>query len=243
MIRHSNSLFISLVVHIAILIALLFLYINIVEKNRVLKEEHKICLKLCNIAEKKVVEPVLKKEIVQKKPPPKKKIEPLLKPKKPKPKIEKKEVKKKVEAKKKILIVKEEVIAKEVEVLKKKEPLHVEVAKVKEIVEIIEPQESIESKNVRLEKEYIDENIIKIRELIKDNLYYPRSARKRGVTGEVVVKFTISVDSEVHSIEVISSKSDILSRAAKKTIENLSSEFPKPDEELILHVPISYKLD
>ena len=112
-----------------------------------------------------------------------------------------------------------------------------------EVVEFVEPAETAEAKNVRLEKEYIDENIIKIRELIKDNLYYPRSARKRRVTGEVVVKFTISTDSEVHSIEIVSSKSDILSRAAKKTIENLSSEFPKPDEELILHVPISYKLD
>ncbi len=217
----------------------------------ILKEEHKLCLALCSIAEKKIV-PTPKKEIVPKKPPPKKKIiQKKPKPKliKPKPKIEKKVVKKRVEAKKKILVVKEKVIEEKIEVTEKKVPLPVSkpipveiVEKSQEALVVQTVVESTQEKNARLEKEYLDENIVKIRELIKDNLYYPRSARKRGVVGDVLVKFTISKNSEVHSITVLSSKSEILSRAAKKTIENLSSEFPTPNEELTLNVPISYRL-
>jgi protein TonB len=79
-------------------------------------------------------------------------------------------------------------------------------------------------------------------QLLQENLYYPRRARKRGIIGEVLVKFKLSMDAKVYSIEVLSSKSDILSRAAIKTIEDLSGKFPKPNKELTLNVPINYTL-
>jgi len=88
----------------------------------------------------------------------------------------------------------------------------------------------------------MDKHIKKIVELLSDNLYYPRSASKRGVVGEVVVKFTLLKNSTVNSIIIVSSKSDILSRAAIQTIEELSGKFPKPIENLTLHVPINYNL-
>ena len=84
--------------------------------------------------------------------------------------------------------------------------------------------------------------IAKIVKLLQDNLYYPRSARKRGAVGEVVVKFKLLKDATVEYVEIVSSKSAILSRAAKKTIMNLSGEFPKPKEELIIKIPINYSL-
>jgi protein TonB len=58
----------------------------------------------------------------------------------------------------------------------------------------------------------------------------------------VVVKFTLQKDAQVTDIKIISSQNDILSRGARKTLENLSGEFPRPEEALTLTVPISYSL-
>lgn len=96
---------------------------------------------------------------------------------------------------------------------------------------------------MRLEQEYMQEHLAKIRQLLQDNLYYPRRARKSGTVGEVIVRFVLSTNSTVHSIEIVSSKSEILSRAAIKTIEDLSGDFPKPPQEITLNVPINYSLD
>lgn len=91
-------------------------------------------------------------------------------------------------------------------------------------------------------KEYIDNHKNLIAQLLKENLYYPRSARKRGITGAVIVKFFLSKNSLVHSIQILSSKSDILSRGAIKTITNLSGKFPAPKDDITLIVPIKYSL-
>ena len=106
-----------------------------------------------------------------------------------------------------------------------------------------EPLESIQEKESRLAQEYMNENIKKISKLLSENLYYPRSARKRNIQGKVMVKFKLSRSAKAYDIEVTSSQSEILSRAAIRTIENLSEKFPSPQEELILHVPITYKLN
>lgn len=97
-------------------------------------------------------------------------------------------------------------------------------------------------KSLQSQQEYLNKHLKEITKLLSDNLYYPRSARKRGITDVVVVKFTLSRLGEVHSLQIIESKTKILSRAAEETINNLSGQFPKPDEILTLHVPIEYKL-
>lgn len=103
-------------------------------------------------------------------------------------------------------------------------------------------EENPHAKEVRIANEYIDEYLKQLVKLLEDNLYYPRSARKRGVEGSVVVKFVLSTDATARSIEVISSSSEILSRAAVQTIENLSGKFPKPKEDVVLNVPVKYDL-
>ena len=92
------------------------------------------------------------------------------------------------------------------------------------------------------QEEYMNENLEKIVVLLQENLYYPRRARKRALQGEVIVLFTLSKDAKVAKVDIISSPSEILSRGAIKTIENLSYKFPKPKEELELRVPITYSL-
>jgi protein TonB len=88
----------------------------------------------------------------------------------------------------------------------------------------------------------MEKNLEKIVALLKENLYYPRRARKRGVEGEVLVSFRLLKNAEVCDIKVLNSPSDILSRGAIRTLEELSSKFPKPEQELNLKVPIYYKL-
>jgi len=243
MIRHSSSLFLSFIVHSILLVLIFFAYKLLFSQTKEKLPEHRVCVELCHLEKAKPKVPPKKPEIKKQekpKPKPKPKVKPKLKPKKVEKKIVKKELPKKVEVKKKILIVKEKVAEVIIPKAPKKPPVKIEekVLLVEEVVEV----ETASQKSARLEKEYIDENILKIRELISDNLYYPRSARKRGIVGEVIVKFTLLKNAEVDEVSIVSSHSKILSRAAIRTIEELSKEFPKPRTILILHVPISYTL-
>ena len=243
MIRHSSSLLLSFIIHAILLVVVFFAYKLLFSQKKEELPEHRVCVDLCYLEQAK---PKPKPKPPEKKPEPKKqeplkpKPKPIQKPKKIEKKVLKKELPKKVVAKKEILIVKEEVV----EIIVAKPPKKVPL---KEEQQVVFEEEAIEvetttQKNLRLEKEYIDENVLKIRELISNNLYYPRSARKRGIVGEVIVEFRLLENSEVYEAIIISSHSEILSRAAIKTIEDLSGEFPKPKTKLTLHVPINYTL-
>ncbi|MFT5662621.1 MAG: protein TonB [Sulfurimonas sp.] len=242
MIRHSSSFIFSLILHVVALIAIFFVYKSIPKKEPT-QEKKKICIDLCNVSIKpipKVLLVVEKPKIIPKKIAPQI-IKPPIKKLKVKPVIKKK---KKVVVKKKLPVI-EPIPIKDIKI--KEEPKEIIEEKI-ELIEPIEattvqePLENLGQKQKRLEKEYISEHIKKISQLLSENLYYPRSARKRNIQGAVIVKFTLSTSAQVYNIEIISSKSEILSRAAIKTIEDLSGSFPHPPEELVLHVPITYKL-
>jgi len=240
MIRHSSSFFISLIIHTTIAVSLLFIWKNMPSFEK--EEEKKVLLKLCCIVEKKPEPKVVEKpkEIIKPIPPKPKPI-PKKPKKKPKSKVKKKTIPKKIIPKKNVPVIKEEIKPQEPIVIEE-EPKKVEI--VEQITEVIPEvvKESPLAKELRLEKDYLAEHIQEISRLLQENLYYPRSARKRGIVGEVIVKFKLSTDGVVYSIKVSKSNSDILSRAAVKTIEDLSGKFPKPSEELHLNVPINYKL-
>ncbi|MDA7818524.1 TonB family protein [Sulfurimonas sp.] len=226
MIRHSKSLLTSIVIHVAILLAILFTWNTYLSSENVScstdKECDRVSVTLCNVADAPKVKPKPKKikqekQIEQKTPKVEKTISKIIIPKKVVPIVENKEL-----------------VNKEVEEVVKKEPL-----RQKSVQEIANERKL---KQEVVVTEYIKINTQAIAMLLQDNLYYPRSARKRGITGKVLVKFTLGVDSKASNIHVISSNSDILSRAARKTIEDLSGEFPPPTEEITLHVPIGYAL-
>lgn len=235
MIRHTNSFIISLLLHTLLVATLFISYEYISPSFCEKKEEKKVCMNLSCMMKHEQVE----KKVIQK---PKPIVKKTIKKSKPK-KIEKKVVpaKKRVyvkEAPKEVVV--EEEIVELVEVVqtpaKEAEKSHVVVTPTKS--EIVMQ----ETKSVSSEQKYVDENLAKIAKLLQENLYYPRRARKRGVEGEVVVKFELRVNAEVSNIKIISSNSDVLSRGAIKTIEDLSFKFPKPKENLTLSVPIVYKL-
>ncbi len=237
MIRHSNSFFISLAIHIIIFMLLFYSWKQIASfKDEKIKEN--ISVKLCCVVEKKPEAKVVKKpKIVQKKEIkkviPKEKIVktvPLTIP------IVKEETKPQKE------IIEEKII--EPEIVEKSEETNVTQTDTQKVATQVQStqEESPHAKEVRIADEYVKEHMKQLVRLLQDNLYYPRSARKRGVEGSVIVKFILSPDATAYSIEVISSNSEILSRAAVQTIKNLSGKFPKPKEELVLNVPIKYDL-
>lgn len=222
--RHLSSLSLAIIVHVIIMALLFTSYYYIASSESEQKEEQCMCMKLANVQEpqemkkKKLVPKKLEKKVFKK--PKKKKIE--------KPQ----EIKKQ-----KTIEVKEEEIIEE-EVLEKTTEEVVEQVIEKVVEKAVTPSKIEKSP----EKKYIDENLDKIIQLLQENLYYPRSARKRGIVGEVIVQFTLLEDASVHDIIIVESEREILSRAAQRTIENLSGEFPKPKEKMILHIPIMYSL-
>jgi len=195
------------------------------------KIQENISVKLCCVVEKK---PEVK---VMQKPTP----------------LRKEEIKKVVpkEVVKKVIVIKKEVPQLVAPVVKEKVELVLEQKK-EEVQEAVKESQATEAesdqkeiphaKEVTIAQEYVNEHIKRLVRLLQENLYYPRSARKRGIEGSVTVRFVLKKDATVDSIEVLSSNSEILSRAAVQTIENLSGKFPRPKEELVLNVPIKYDL-
>ncbi len=91
-------------------------------------------------------------------------------------------------------------------------------------------------------KEYIDKNLAKIRELIQENIYYPRKARRRNIEGKVVLRFTITTAGTIQNVQVVSSAHNILTHAAKQVLIMIEDELPKPKEEIEITLPLTYTL-
>ncbi|MDQ1264178.1 MAG: periplasmic protein TonB [Campylobacterota bacterium] len=232
MIRHSSAFFISLIIHL-LLIAAIFYIFDVKKENDV-----KIAIKLCSLEEKQGAKEE-KKEQKQE----------VLKPKETKKEQIKNsdEIEKRNDIEDKEESVQQEYECKDIAVAKtehqKEEPQKPE-AKV-ENTKTTPP--SYNDVKKELPKENLQENYIKINKeeiaaLIQENLYYPIAARKKAIEGLVIVRFAIDKSGDVSAIEIIESKSEILSRAAVKTLQNLSNKFPKPSEKIYLTLPIEYRL-
>jgi protein TonB len=196
------------------------------------KTEEIVCMKLCNVVCEEKIEPKLVPEV------PHAKAEITPKAKEIQKKIVPREIKKIIHTIKTVPVVQE--IQKEATVDKNITIASLETADATSQQEIA--AESKETKSKITQEEYMDTHLQEIVRLLQENLYYPNSARKRGVVGDVLVQFSITMNAEVESLEVLSSKSELLSNAAMQTIQNLSGKFPKPKEKLILKLPIHYSL-
>jgi len=99
-------------------------------------------------------------------------------------------------------------------------------------------QETLPSEGER----YLEAHLAQIAALLREHLYYPKIARKRGITGEVVVSFDLLEDGSAVRIAVVSGNHSLLNQAAVETIARLSGQFPRPNVPLQLEVPIRYEL-
>ncbi|MFA6191368.1 MAG: TonB family protein [Sulfurimonas sp.] len=228
MIRHSSSFIISLILHTILFLLLLFSLKNIIYES---KKEEVVSIKLCNVVHEEKIEQNAIKEITSQ-----------IRAEEISKKIEKKVTPRVKEAPKRVETIKTVPVLQEMPKEIVQEQNTAKEAKFVKQIAVPSSELSHEQAAKKLEKDYLEEHLQKIVKLLQENLYYPRSARQRGVVGEVVVKFMIKENGEVERVDVLSSSSEILSNAAIKTIENLSGNFPKPKENLNLQLPINYSL-
>ena len=227
--NHSKYLLLSLVIHLGTLLGLFGLYTYFFSSIKPFVKEKKICVNLQHItpvtAIGKKTKPLKKnishpKKIKQVKNPHKKRV-------------------------KKLTVTKSKIIKKKIPIQKKiikKEPKVAQTLPIEEKKQTIITVPHIVQKKTSLKEIYLKNNLTQIAALIQENLYYPRRARKRGIEGDVTVHFVLHVDATVTQISTLSSTSGILTRAAIKTISELSGQFPKPPKTLTLNVPIRYTL-
>ena len=240
--KHSKSLLLSIIIH-SLLVASVFYAYSEVVTSKGEKKEKRVCIHLGCITQSANTEQKPKKIHKQEK-----KISTTTKTHLHKKRKKPKEIVKKV-PQKTIPIQKEKPIEQKQPKVVEEKVVQSKKCPEKKIAEIcpheVQHTQTPQQPNQQQEStqsQYMNQHLTRIVKLLQENLYYPRRARKRGIEGEVVVKFTLQTDAKVTDIKIISSQSDVLSRGAKKTLQNLSGEFPKPDEELTLTVPISYSL-
>lgn len=84
-----------------------------------------------------------------------------------------------------------------------------------------------------------------IRQKIRENLHYPRLAKRMHMEGEVQVAFVVLADGTIRRVEVGASRHAVLVRGAKQTMQHLHlPPIPKAlgEKELALSIPIAFKL-
>lgn len=95
----------------------------------------------------------------------------------------------------------------------------------------------------KIEENYEEENLGRIRTILAERLKYPKNALRLKQQGETTVTFTIETNREVSHISVTQSSGfELLDDAAKTLIESSASLFPKPAKAVRISVPIAYKL-
>lgn len=94
-----------------------------------------------------------------------------------------------------------------------------------------------------VQKEFLNAHLGEIREILAQNLKYPKMAQKLRMQGEVRIAFSLDSDGSVSNIKVIESSGfDLLDSDAASLIEKTASRFPKPSESVRISVPLSYVL-
>lgn len=253
MIRSSSSFFISFLFHLIVLLIVFYIY-NLLSANST-KSQKSVAINLSHCVAscgcRSSSEPKVEKEIPKQKIE-KKKIEKKVVVKKA---VEKKKIEKKVQttAVKKVLKTdavkepaeKEKAVEEAVEEDSSELSAQNELAQVQEEVEdASSPNEGsgVETIEKSSQELYVEENISKIAQMLKDNLYYPTRARKRSIEGEVVIKFTLLKNSEIKDVKIVKHSHAVLDASAVKTINSLNGKLPSPKEAITLEVPINYKL-
>ncbi len=94
------------------------------------------------------------------------------------------------------------------------------------------------------EKQYLSQKLHIISELLRKHLEYPYLARRMGWQGDLVLSFVLTPSGEIKEIKIQKSTGfDVLDRAAKETLLKVSKYFPRPEVEVRIKVPISFKLN
>ncbi len=90
---------------------------------------------------------------------------------------------------------------------------------------------------------YLREKLSVISSLVQKNISYPPIARRMGWEGKVVVCFVLTADGSIKNMHIERSSSyDVLDNNAVDTIKRLAHLFPKPHVEVVIKLPVNYRL-
>ncbi|ADO44647.1 TonB family protein [Hydrogenobacter thermophilus TK-6] len=91
---------------------------------------------------------------------------------------------------------------------------------------------------------YLREKLSVISSIVQKHISYPLIARKMGWEGRVVVCFLLRSDGRVENVHVEKSSGyEILDKSAVSTVQKVSGLFPKPPVDVLVRLPINYKLE
>ena len=91
---------------------------------------------------------------------------------------------------------------------------------------------------------YLKEKLSVISQIIQKNISYPPIARRMGWEGRVVLSIRLYTDGTVREIKVLESSGyEVLDRNAVDTVRRVAGLFPKPPVEVVVKVPVNYRLE
>lgn len=224
--RYINSFFITLFLYI-VAIATFFSF----DKKIIVNEKEDTKKLSLNYVEIKEVKKVVKEEV--------KKEEPLIKEqvvKKEQPKIQKKKepIKKQVKKEEKKPLKKEPIKKEVVKQIKQPEEK-------KEVLKETKKENIVSKPALNQEKVYIDKNLLLIRKLIQENIVYSKRAKRFNIQGVVKVKFKILKEGGVAEVVILQGHK-LLQKSTIEAINSASKSFPKVPKDLIITLPVEYKL-
>ncbi|RMH79670.1 MAG: energy transducer TonB [Acidobacteria bacterium] len=95
-----------------------------------------------------------------------------------------------------------------------------------------------------LREAYIKERLLVISSIVQKNISYPSIARRMGWEGRVVVMIHINKEGSLEGIRVEQSSGyEVLDRNAIETVKRVSYLFPKPPVDVVVKLPVNYRLE
>jgi protein TonB len=83
-----------------------------------------------------------------------------------------------------------------------------------------------------------------ISKLVREHLEYPYLARRLGWEGEVLLFFRLNPTGEVEEIKVLKSSGfEVLDKSAVNAVKRASKHFPRPNQIVLIKLPIQFKLE
>lgn len=91
---------------------------------------------------------------------------------------------------------------------------------------------------------YLKEKLHVISQIVQKNISYPPIARRMGWEGRVVLIIRLCEDGTLKEVRVAESSGyEILDRNAVETVRKVAHLFPKPPVEVVVRLPVSYRLE
>jgi len=167
--------------------------------------------------------------------PPKPILEPIILPPDPEPVVKPKRVKKPKKKKSKKRI-KKKVMKKPIKI---EEPVIEDIVPKPIVEQVVAPVVMVDTSTI------IDQYTSEIRRKIRQNLVYPRMAKRMRMQGTVRVAFKVLRDGTITNIRVVNSPKKLLAKGAIKTVKSISLRaIPSElhEEFLDINIPIEFKL-